>query len=300
MVISMNDKLVILAGGISSRMKKPGVAELDPRLSQDADAKSKGMIGVGTGGRPFLDYVLYNAQRAGFQDVVIVVGERDLSIQEYYGSRDRNNVFHGMTISYAVQPIPAGRTKPLGTADAMMYAVRSRPDWRGARFTVCNSDNLYSVHALELLRLSTADCALIDYDRRALLFEPARFEAFAVLVTDQEHRLLEVVEKPDPATIGRMQRQDGRIGVSMNIFSFDYNRIAPILEQVPAHPVRQEKEIPTAVMMMIAEKSGSVLTYPLAEHVPDLTNRDDIIRVREYLAKEFADFPWRRGGSLGG
>jgi hypothetical protein len=61
-------KLVILAGGISSRMKrKPVKTEtLDPKLEADADLKSKSMIGVGEGYRPFLDYLLYNAKQAGY------------------------------------------------------------------------------------------------------------------------------------------------------------------------------------------------------------------------------------------
>jgi NDP-sugar pyrophosphorylase family protein len=288
----MDANLVVLAGGISSRMKKPGSGRLDARLAAEADAKSKGMIGVGEGGRPFLDYVLYNAREAGFRDVVIVVGEQDRSIRAYYGAADSGNPFHGMTIGYAIQPIPAGRTKPLGTADAMLWALRSRPDWRGMWFTVCNSDNLYSVRAMRILRESRADCTFIDYDRGALEFEAERIAAFSILSTDPQHRLLEIVEKPDPATAARLVGPNGRVGVSMNIFSFAYDRIAPLLERVPPHPIRQEKEIPSAVMMMLAERPGSVHTVPLAEHVPDLTSRDDIARVQEYLSREFHEFSW--------
>ena len=288
----MDAHLLVLAGGISSRMRRPGSKALDARLEADADAKSKGMIGVGKDGRPFLDYVLFNAREAGFRDITIVVGEKDHSIREYYGPADRGNPFHGMSIGYAIQPIPPGRTKPLGTADAMMWGLRARPDWEGMWFTVCNSDNLYSVRAMKILRESRADCTFIDYDRAALEFESERIAAFSVLLTDAQHRLLEIVEKPDPETSARLVGPGGRVGVSMNIFSFAYDRIAPLLERVPPHPVRQEKEIPTAVMMMLTEKPGSVITVPLAEHVPDLTNRDDIGRVQEFLAREFRKFSW--------
>jgi glucose-1-phosphate adenylyltransferase len=288
----MDGNLIILAGGISSRMKRPGTGVLDPRLAADADEKTKGMIGVGDGGRPFLDYVLYNARAAGFHDVVIVIGENDHSIRDYYGPADRGNVFHGMTLGYAVQPIPPDRSKPLGTADALMWGARSRPDWKGKWFTVCNSDNLYSVHAMKRLRESRADCTFPDYDRAALEFESERIAVFSIVSTDAHHRLREIVEKPDPDTVSRLVGPGGRAGVSMNIFSFAYDRVLPYLDRVPLHPVRKEKEIPSAVMMMVQDRPGSVMTFPIAEHVPDLTNRDDIMRVQEFLSREFQSFSW--------
>lgn len=59
----LNGRLAILAGGISSRMKKSVLPQLidDKTLIRDADLKAKSMIGVGKDHRPFLDYFLYNA-----------------------------------------------------------------------------------------------------------------------------------------------------------------------------------------------------------------------------------------------
>jgi NDP-sugar pyrophosphorylase family protein len=291
----MTDRLIILAGGISSRMRRPGAPHLDPRLAHDADSKAKSMIGVGEKFRPFLDYLLYNARAAGMRDVVIVVGEADHSIHEYYGIKERGNAFHGMGIGYAIQKIPAGRTKPPGTADALLVGMESRPDWQGGRFVICNSDNLYSVRSLQLLAEADADCAMIDYDRAALEFSSERIERFAVSIVDREGRLLEVMEKPDTTALARFQGPGGRIGVSMNIFSFDYDRVLPYCRRVKPHPVRDEKEIPSVLMMMLADRPGSVMCYPLAEHVPDLTSREDIVNVQEYLNKHFSHFSW--GGS---
>ena len=36
--------------------------------------------------------------------------------------------------------------------------------------------------------------------------------------------------------------------------------------------------------------AGSLLAIPLEEHVPDLTDRGDILEVQRYLAREFPDF----------
>ncbi len=272
----MPGKLVVLAGGAASRMKKAGRMALDDRLAQDAATKVKAMIGVGEGYRPFLEYLLHHAWLAGYDDVVIVVGEHDVSVRAYFGREEKGNTFHGLSISYAVQRIPAGRTKPLGTADALLCALRSRPEWREGRFTVCNSDNLYSVNAFRLLREVPDDNGLIDYDRDALGLDSARVDRFAVLLRDGQGRLSDIVEMPDPETLRRARGPDGRIGVSMNIYAFNYKRILPYLEQVPVHPVRQEKELPGAVRMMLEDRPGSVVAIPLAEPVPDLTNQDDI------------------------
>lgn len=278
----MDPNLVILAGGISSRMKKGGsqAEPMDPALKRQAEEMSKSMIGVGEGGRPFLDYLLHNARGAGYRDIVIVIGERDRSVQEYYG---------GSSVAFAVQKIPAGRTKPLGTADALLQALSVTPRWRGQQFTVCNSDNLYSPRAFRLLLECSSPGSMIDYDRAALNFEPERIGQFAVIEKDPQGYLLNIIEKPAPELIERVRDRTGHVGVSMNIWRLPYDLILPCLEQVPLHPIRLEKELPVAVAMMIHEHPGSVLAIPLAEPVPDLTNQSDIPRVQEFLRKEFPE-----------
>jgi glucose-1-phosphate adenylyltransferase len=288
----MNEgRLVILAGGISSRMKRPvnGNLNVEEKLIEDADKKSKSMIGVGNNYRPFLDYLLFNARQSGFKDIVLVVGELDSSIKEYYGTSENNNNFNGINISYAVQPIPLGRSKPLGTADALLWGLKSKPEWKGSKFTVCNSDNLYSQEALRLMLNSPHIAALIDYDRSALEFDISRIERFAVTTKDENGFLIDIIEKPTPEIIESVKSKSGFIGVSMNIFSFSYDVIFPILEKVPLHPERKEKELPGAVKILADEIKESVYAYPLSEHVPDLTSKEDIIQVKKYLEKKYKD-----------
>jgi len=286
----MNDgKLVILAGGVSSRMKKavnPG-ENVDTRLINEADNKEKSMIGVGSDRRPFLDYLLFNARESGYNDIVIVISEKSNAIKEHYGKKDSDNEFHGLNISYAVQRIPVGRVKPLGTADALYQALNVKKEWSGNKFTVCNSDNLYSQTALKLMLDSQHPNALIDYDRDALRFESERIEAFAVIAKDEDHYVTDIIEKPTQAQVEAAKEDDGRIGVSMNIFSFSYDQILPYLKVVPLHPIRKEKEIPTALKMIITEHPKSVYAYPLSEHVPDLTSKTDISIVQKYLETHF-------------
>lgn len=286
----MNEgRLVILAGGISSRMKKPvnSNVNVEEKLIEDADKKSKSMIGVGNNYRPFLDYLLFNAKKSGYKDIILVVGEMDSSIKEYYGASERNNDFNRINISYAVQPIPKDRNKPLGTADALLWGLKSKPEWKGSKFTVCNSDNLYSQKALMLMLNSPHIAALIDYDRSALEFDISRIERFAVTTKDENGFLIDIIEKPTPEIIERVKSKSGFIGVSMNIFSLSYDVIFPILEKVPYHPERKEKELPEAVKILANEIEESVYAYPLSEHVPDLTSKEDIIQVKQYLEKNY-------------
>ena len=282
-------RLVILAAGISSRMKKSAVPQMivDKSLIEDADYKAKSMIGVGKDHRPFLDYLLYNARQTGYKDVLIIVGEKDDSIRNYYGQKDRDNEFHGLKISYATQWIPAGKEKPIGTADALYQGLKSRGDWSGQQFTVCNSDDLYSEKALKLMLQNDYKNAIVDYDRRALQFEWSRIEKFAVTIKDEYGFLTNIIEKPSEEQIKAAEGKNGFVGVSMNIFELQYDMIYPFLEKVPFNPVRNEKELPEAVTLMVAANPKSVFAFPFAEHVPDLTDKNDILPVKKYLETHF-------------
>ena len=275
--------MVILAAGISSRMKRTATGEvsLSRKLVREASMRPKAMISVGEGGRPFLDYLLFNASEARYKDVVLVLNERDEVTEPYYFGRD----VWGLKLSFARQTIPEGRFKPLGTADAVLQGLRSRGDWNGQKFTICNSDNLYSPAALEALLEDDHHNAMIDYDRDALGVEPERVNAFAVIWKDREGFLTDIVEKPNAEEVEKARDSAGRVGVSMNIFRLDQDAILPELEACPLHPERQEKELPTAIKMMIAKHPRAVYTIPMAEEVPDLTSRGDISKVQRFLER---------------
>lgn len=288
----MDKNLVILAGGVSSRMKKQAenIAGVDSKLINDADSKSKAMIGVGSNYRPFMDYLLFNARAAGYENVSIIIGQLDNSIKDYYTNGKGKEFFADMNFTFAVQPIPEGRVKPLGTADALYHGLNAVKDWSGKKFTVVNSDNLYSQKALRMMLETEYPNALIDYDREGFDFEKSRIEGFAVTLKDEENFLLNIIEKPDQDTIESVKSPEGFIGVSMNIFRLTYDMIYPCLEKCPLHPVRSEKELPTAIKMMIDAFPKSLKSYPLREHVPDLTSKEDLEKVKSYLEREFANF----------
>lgn len=284
----MINKLVILAGGVSSRMKKSLEQEtqLKDQTLVDAKLKPKSMIRVGKNGRPFLDYLIINAKKSGINDITIVISEKDNSIKEYYDSIQEEHWIKEIKINYAYQKIPEGREKPLGTADALLEALLSREDWNGEKFLMTNSDNLYSQKAMKILITSQHKNALIDYDRNGFLFEKSRVSSFAVTLKDEENFLVDIIEKPNEEQVAKATSKNGFVGVSMNIFMFTYEMILPYLKITPFSQ-RNEKELPTAIKMMINENPKSLYCYPLSEHVPDLTSKDDIKIVQKYLEKEF-------------
>lgn len=279
-------RLVILAGGLSSRMAATASAlgVPDAETSEQIARGGKTMVGVDPAGRPLISYLTWNAASAGYAHVVLLLGARNAALREYVEERSAAGEFPGIRWTFATQPIPEGRSKPLGTADALVHALRAVPEWSGSSFTVCNGDNLYSPRAFGLMAGCEAPHALVDYDRSALEFDEERIRSFAVLVKDADGYLREIIEKPGEIELARARDVHGRIGVSMNIFRFTYDAVLPVLESIPLHPVRGEKELPAAVVALLRADPHAVRALPLAEHVPDLTGVRDIGVLRAYLS----------------
>ena len=91
---------VILAGGLGTR------------LGALADGLPKPMVPVG--GRPFIDYILHQLSRQGFQDVILLVGYRAKIIQDYCKEGDA----FGLNIRYSIEQAP------VGTGGAVKLATR--------------------------------------------------------------------------------------------------------------------------------------------------------------------------------
>ena len=113
----MDRNLMIMAAGVSSRMRKTAAAENSSELAKEAQVKPKMMLGVGEDSRPFMDYLLFNARDAGYRDVLLIVNDKDDSVRNYYTSHAVSPDFEGLIFSFAVQTVPGGRVKPMGTAD---------------------------------------------------------------------------------------------------------------------------------------------------------------------------------------
>lgn len=284
----MHDSLIILAGGMSSRMKKPSTSRgVSSKEENEANTRSKSLISVDNSGRPLLDYLLYNAKKAGYTNIYIVINEKGTLFREFYGQKKQGNHFKGLNISFPVQHIPKNRVKPFGTADAIYQAIEQFPELKSSAFTVCNSDNLYSIQSLNLLRRTNHMNGFISYDRDSLEFPIEKIYAFAIVNLDSENHLKSIIEKPSKEEAEKYKDADNKIRVSMNIFKLDGKMMYPYLKECPINPKRNEKELPTALLNMISKNPKSVIGIPLAQHVPDLTAKDDIVIIKKYLQKHY-------------
>lgn len=126
--------LVVLAAGMGSRYG--GLKQLDP---------------IGQHGEFIIDYSVYDAVRAGFDKVVFIIKRENHEIfRDTIGKRIENVI----DVEYAFQELteeekaclPKDRTKPLGTAHALLCA---RPFVKG-NFAIINADDYYGVEAFRL------------------------------------------------------------------------------------------------------------------------------------------------------
>jgi len=283
----MYNNLLILAAGTSSRMKKSEAnSSLSEKEIKHANTKSKSLIGLGNSNRPLLDYLLINAEKAGYKNIYLIVGEDASLFKERYGNNNEKNSYRGLQISYATQFIPKERVMPLGTSDAVFQALEQYPQLQKETFTVCNSDNLYSVDVLKVLRKDQNKNALISYDRDGLLFSLERVSRFALMQFDSENYLKDIIEKPSIEETNQYKDSKGKYRVSMNIFKFNGAMFFPFLATCPIHKERNEKELPTALLNMCKEFPKTMKGIPFNEHVPDLTSKKDI----EILKKHIQDY----------
>lgn len=284
--MSMANTLLVLAAGMSSRMKASNnLTGLTSADLQNADTLTKGLIPLGNEGKPLLEYILDNAANAGVKHVILITGKDNSAFLARYGNRERHNPYGNLIISYAIQHIPEDRSKPFGTADAVFQALEQFPELQHQEFLVCNCDNLYSESAFRALVETRFPHAFIAYDRDGLLFPSEKIARFALCLLDENDLLSEIIEKPDPANLANYSDRRGIIRVSMNVFKFSGNPFFHYLKNCPVTPSRNEKELVSAISNLIKAQPGTMVGIPFKEHVPDLTVKDDISQLRKYLQK---------------
>ena len=263
-----NDKAVILARGLGTRMRRTsGAAALDAQQAAIASTGIKALLPVG---RPFLDYVLSALAAAGYRRVCLVVGPEHDALRDYYGRQVQSK---RLAIEFAIQ------AEPRGTADAVAAAEAFAA---GDAFAVINSDNDYPVEALGQLRQQQGSAAAL-FDWQSLLaggnLSEERLRRFAVAEIDARGMLRRILEKPDAATWAALPRP---LWVSMNCWWFR-PAIFAACRAIPLSP-RGELELTAAVQYAI-DVLGEPFTA-LGIHAPvlDLTSRDDIAPIKAMLA----------------
>ena len=274
----MTKTIVVLAAGMSSRMKKSADSEIDTKKADEANKKSKSLITFGN--KPFIYFLLKNISNAGFETVIMVVGNDH---DDFKSQIDLLDVTSKLEIKYATQKIPKDRVKPFGTADAVFQTMEHIPELQNESFCVCNSDNLYSSSSFKLIRENSFENAVLAYDRDSLEFPKERVSSFSILMMDKDFNLVNFIEKPTPEQVSENLDENGKIRVSMNIFKFNGNHAFDFIKNCPINPIRIEKELPSAIVNMISDNSFYMKGIPIAEHVPDLTSKADINIIQKLI-----------------
>ena len=290
--------LVIMAAGMGSRYG--GLKQLDP---------------VGNHGQLIIDYSIYDAKRAGFETVVFVIKpEIEADFKEAIGDR----VSKVMDVKYAYQlkedlpegyAVPAGRTKPWGTAHAAL-AARKVVD---GPFAIINADDYYGPEAYQEIYnyLSThQDGDVYEYVMVGYLLKNTVTEngtvARGVCEETTDHYLTQVtertkIEKGEPP---RYTEDDGKTWtelpedtiVSMNMWGFTRSFLDEALARFPAfldkalaeNPEKGEYFLPTVVSQLIDEGKARVKVLRSEDKWYGVTYREDKPTVVAAIAEKTA------------
>ena len=267
--------MIIMAAGVSSRMKDSSVPkEISQNLINQSNFRVKGFIQAGEGNEPIIFYIIKNSINAGIKNFYIIISDNSDEFQKYLKKLE---IKLSIQIKFGFQDF-YGKLKPMGTADAIFQLMNQYKELIDKRFIVCNSDNLYSSRAIKLLLAEHNYNSMIAYNFDCLKFSEKRLASFSILNIKGKY-LERIIEKPDMEIIKSYSKKY----VSMNIFSFKGEMIYEYLKDCPITKKRGEKEIATALQNMIGENKKSMIVFPLCEHVPDLTFKEDIDKISKFL-----------------
>lgn len=279
--------LVIMAAGMGSRYG--GLKQIDP---------------VGPAGETILDYSLYDARRAGFETVVFIIKhEIEDAFKETVGARAERA---GLTVRYAYQQldilpdgftVPEGRTKPWGTAHAIISA-ESQID---APFAVINADDYYGPTCFKLIfdQLSShADGDKFAWSMVGFMLgntvSANGSVSRGVCVADDAGNLVTVTERTriEPYAGGiHYTEDDGATWVdlpadtvvSMNLWGFTPAYIASakagfaafLQENLPVNPMKCEYYLPSVVSAALQADKAEVRMLTSPDKWYGITYRED-------------------------
>jgi len=289
--------LVVMAAGIGSRYG--GLKQVDP---------------VGPSGEIVLDYAVYDALAAGFAKVVFVI-RRD--IEELFREKVGRNVERRAETAYVFQQldalppgyaVPAGRTKPWGTAHATLTAAPEVHE----PCAVINADDYYGPGSFRVLadHLRAArdsggvyDWSMVGFRLRNTVTEHGHV-ARGVCTTGGGGHLATIVERTHIETAGDRIRYtedgehwtdiDSESVVSMNMWGFTPSvfaeleaRFAAFLAAGAGDP-KAEYFLPTVVNQLIQEGKARVKVLPTDEKWYGVTYQEDRPALKAFLASQVA------------
>jgi dTDP-glucose pyrophosphorylase len=281
----------------------------------------KQMEGLGPSGEKILDYSIYDAARAGFGKIVIVI-RKDLEAD--FRQLVGKPIEKRFEVSYAFQEIDAlpkpflplsHRTKPWGTAHAILVGSKKID----GNFAVINADDFYGRASFEVLAdyflapkhddVSTVEFSMVGFELKNTLSENG-FVSRGVCTLDQNDFLKSVrevseikevggvIEAPDKAS-GKTESLDSKTIVSMNLWGFS-TAVKPILEKgfidflkKNSQTEKAEYQIPTVINEQLLSGKVRVKVLRSSDLWFGVTYREDKAAVQASLLKriESGEYP---------
>jgi len=251
---------------------------------------------VGPNGEIIIDYSIYDAIKAGFGKVVFVI-RRDIEAEfrEVIGSRFEGRI----AVDYAYQElsllpegytVPEGRTKPWGTAHAIMAAetIINEP------FAAINADDFYGAAGFQTISEyltegddTDNDYCMVGYVLRNTLSEHGTVSR-GVCRTDENGFLAEITERTKIRKEGDAAHDEeadvaltGDEPVSMNLWGFKptffehlNKHFSAFLESYGSE-LNSEYYIGTAITSLIEENTASIKVLTSADSWFGVTYPDD-------------------------
>jgi hypothetical protein len=285
--------LLVLAAGIGSRYG--GLKQIDP---------------VGPAGETIIDYSIFDALRAGFGKLVFVI-RKDIEQQfrEIVGARFEKRiateyVFQSLEDIPPRFTVPAGRTKPWGTTQAILLAasVIHEP------FAAINADDFYGADGYrELARhltSGTPDYAMVGFILRNTLSDFGSVARGVCQVADDGY-LLHIVELTkierdgdgarNTDAAGRVTTLSGDEPVSLNMWGFTPRVFDQLRERFEnflegnASDLKAECYIPSTVGELVQSGEARVRVLHTRDSWFGVTYREDRPRVIESIRRLIGD-----------
>ena len=289
----MDKTLVVMAAGMGSRY-----------------GGNKQIDGMGPHNEALMLYSIYDAVKAGFTKVVFIIKH---SFEAQFKAQIGDLVAKKVHVEYAFQEltdlpegctVPAERTKPLGTVQALLSAKELIHE----PFAVINADDFYGQTAFEAIyrflneNQGENEHAMVGYRIENTLTENGSV-ARGVCETDGQGYLAGITErtKLEPRPGGAAFTEDGQeytfvpagTKVSMNLWGFQPSILREIekrfpawlQEKLPVNPLKCEYYLPLIPNALIQEKRGSVRVLDTQEKWYGVTYREDMPKVRAAIAE---------------
>lgn len=293
--------LVILAAGLGSRYG--GLKQLDPMT----DA-----------GNFIIDFSIYDAIRAGFDQAVFIIKRENL---EQFRETIGNRIAKKIKVKYVFQDandlpsglkLPAGRTKPWGTGHAVWCARDLVTD----NFAVINADDFYGAETFRHLaeHLSKPNLSgipahhcMVGFRAGNTLTENGTVSR-GVCEVGEDGRLIRVTERTKVEKRGRGAAyldDDGTTWielpfdtiVSMNCWGFTPDLFRHLETElrgfyeaaVPTNPLKCEFYLPFAVQAQMEAGLCDVAVYPTESVWQGVTYQEDKPHVKAAIADLIAN-----------